>query len=214
MERYNCIIVANGQFPTRKEILEQIKNAECVIACDGAVEHLDALGLAITAVVGDLDSLQPKMRQKYQSILVHIKDQESNDITKAVNHAITLGYKRLLVTGATGLREDHTLGNISLLANYIDIPVSVEIISDFGIFTPINKTTTLSATPGQQVSLFSVYPNVPISITGLQYPLHERRLLYWWEGTLNEALSTEFTIMLHEQNGKIIVYRLHTEIKK
>ena len=107
--------------------------------------------------------------------------------------------------------EDHTLGNISLLAQYVTEFERVEMVSDFGWFTPLYRTTTLDSEPGQQVSLFSLYPNGRISVSGLRYPIEKRRLLYWWEATLNEATGKEFTVIL-EEDARVLVYRTFSSL--
>ena len=108
-------------------------------------------------------------------------------------------------------RQDHTLGNISLLAQYVTEFERVEMVSDFGWFTPLYRTTTLDSEPGQQVSLFSLYPNGRISVSGLRYPIEKRRLLYWWEATLNEATGKEFTVIL-EEDARVLVYRTFSSL--
>ena len=163
------------------------------------------------AVVGDLDSLPEPVRNRYSDRIHRVKDQETNDLTKAVNYVKTLGFREVLILGATGRREDHTLGNISLLAQYVTEFERVEMVSDFGWFTPLYRTTTLDSEPGQQVSLFSLYPNGRISVSGLRYPIEKRRLLYWWEATLNEATGKEFTVIL-EEDARVLVYRTFSSL--
>ena len=62
-----------------------------------------------------------------------MEDQEINDLTKSVRFAHTQGYREVLILGATGLREDHTLGNISLLMDYAHLFKRVEMLSDYGL---------------------------------------------------------------------------------
>ena len=154
IKRYKCVVVANGLFPTGQQALELLRQAEFVVACDGAVIGLEN-GRLPDAVVGDLDSLPEPVRNRYSDRIYRVKDQETNDLTKAVNYVKTLGFREVLILGATGRREDHTLGNISLLAQYVTEFERVEMVSDFGWFTPLYRTTTLDSEPGQQVSLFS-----------------------------------------------------------
>lgn len=203
--KYKCIIVANGLFPSRSEILDLLRDTEFVIACDGAVVNLESYREP-DAIVGDLDSLSEGIRQRYADRILHITEQETNDLTKAVYYAKEKGFSELLILGATGLREDHTLGNISLLLEYISDFEQVEILSDFGRFTPLTQTATLNSFPGQQISIFSLYPYGAISVRGLRYPIENRRLYSWWEATLNEAVGNEFTVILNEE-ARILVYR-------
>lgn len=200
-----CVVVANGLFPSRPEIITLLQKAEFVIACDGAVRKLEVSRLP-DAIVGDLDSLDGKIRRRYADRIYHVPEQETNDLTKAIHFAREKGFAEVLILGATGLREDHTLGNISLLLEYLPDFRRVEIVSDFGCFTPLTKTTVLESYPGQQVSLFSLYPHGAITVKGLRYPIENRCLYSWWEATLNEATGDEFSVILN-QEARILVYR-------
>jgi len=84
IKRYKCVVVANGLFPTGQQALELLRQAEFVVACDGAVIGLEN-GRLPDAVVGDLDSLPEPVRNRYSDRIHRVKDQETNDLTKAVN---------------------------------------------------------------------------------------------------------------------------------
>ncbi|WP_099464465.1 thiamine diphosphokinase [Parabacteroides provencensis] len=202
---YDCIIVANGSFPTTARPLELLHQTPIIIACDGAVQALYNRGLTPTAIIGDMDSIPLSLRELYADRIHIVENQEINDLTKSVFYAHEAGYKHILILGATGLREDHTLGNISLLLEHAPLFDRIEMLSDYGLFTPLTKTATLTSRPGQQISIFSMYPCGEISTEGLRWPIHNRKLTAWWQGTLNEALSDTFTITLTE-TARIIVF--------
>ena len=111
------------------------------------------------------------------------------------------------------MREDHTLGNISLLMDYAHLFTRVEMLSDYGLFTPILKTTTFASYPGQQISIFVLYPEGEISTEGLRWPIRRRKLTSWWQGTLNEALGDQFTVTL-SPDCRVIIYREASHTKE
>ena len=203
---YNCVVVANGSFPQTALPLRHMHEASDVIACDGAIEALDKAGITPAAIVGDLDSIPSCFRERYADRIHIVEDQEINDLTKSVRFAHRSGEQEVLILGATGLREDHTLGNISLLMDYAPLFRRIEMLSDYGIFTPLRQTTTLASDPGTQVSLFSLAPSGTISTTGLRWPIRDRQLTAWWQGTLNEATGDNFTVALSPE-ARVIVYR-------
>ncbi|MDR1258749.1 MAG: thiamine diphosphokinase [Tannerellaceae bacterium] len=207
---YDCIVVANGSFPVLAEALSLLEAASVIIACDGAVGSLCRKGFVPTAIVGDLDSIPGDLRLRYADRLHAVAEQDTNDLTKAIGFAVASGLTDVLILGATGLREDHTLGNISLLLDYARTLRRVEMLSDFGLFTPLLRTGTLTSKKGQQVSVFSPHPEVEIVNTeGLRWPIRKRTLTSWWQGSLNEALGDTFTIVL--SGGGVIVYRLFVD---
>lgn len=114
-----------------------------------------------------------------------------------------MGYKDIVIIGATGKREDHTLGNISLLTEYAGY-MNVIMITDTGLFRPVLKSTEFKSFTGQQISVFSIDTQTEITSRGLKYPLEGVRINNWWRATLNEALSDRF--QLNFKDGRIIVY--------
>lgn len=200
------IILADGQFPEHPVPLQLLRSGRSIICCDGAVMKLEVSGLVPDVVIGDLDSLTTALRDKYADRVIHNPDQETNDLTKAVNYCVSNGAKKAYILGATGLREDHTLGNISLLA-YYTTKLSVEMCTDTGIFLPVLNASRLKSFKGQQISIFSLTPTVPLTLINLRYPLENRPLAAWWHGTLNEALGDWYG--LEFKDGIFIVFGLH-----
>jgi len=197
------VILANGSFPAHPIPLRHLAEADLIVCCDGAVEKLLKHDLEPGAIVGDLDSLSDELKRKYGSLIFGDPDQETNDLTKAVHWCISHGIKEAIILGATGLREDHTLGNISLLADY-NQQLNVTMLTDTGTFRVFDHSVTLSSVPGQQVSLFSIDPHLSVTSEGLRYPLDNLRLCNWWRGTLNEASGDHFR--LEFEHGQVIVF--------
>jgi thiamine pyrophosphokinase len=196
-------IVADGVFPLHEKPLEYLRNATRIICCDGGTENLVLAGYVPDAIVGDMDSISEEIADRFAEIIFKDDDQDINDLTKAVRWCSESGYKDIVILGATGLREDHTIGNISLLTEYIK-DVNVIMVTDTGIFQPFLKGCTVSSFPGQQVSVFSIDPETEITSAGLRYPLYHSKILNWWVATLNETLGDSFT--LDFEVGKVIVY--------
>lgn len=224
------VVLANGLFPTSPEPLKALRRAEAVYCCDGAVDKL-ASWMGDNAdfrdhrlvLVGDGDSFQPHdladLRAFFEtrgcSLETHFEsEQEYNDLTKTFRFVLSQGVGDVVFLGATGLREDHTLGNISLLTYYQSLlPVSgsqppqpLTMITDHGVFTAIGADATFRSFPNQQVSLFSMAPHTELTVEGLQYPVEGRRFRQWWEGTLNAATGSEFAV---RTTGPALVYQTH-----
>ncbi|MDR0294602.1 MAG: thiamine diphosphokinase [Prevotellaceae bacterium] len=198
------VIVADGAFPQHPVPLEILQKAATIVCCDGACNKLLQHGFTPHHIVGDMDSISPLLQQRFAAILHHFPDQETNDLTKAVKFCIAKGCEAVDIVGATGCREDHSIGNISLLADYA-ADIRVKMISDTGIFTPLLSSAALDSFPEQKVSIFCLTPAICIISQGLKYPLNEVIFDSWWKGTLNKA--TGHRIDLQFNFGKIIVYQ-------
>jgi thiamine pyrophosphokinase len=202
------VILANGQYPSHAVPVRYLEEADLIVCCDGAAEKLVSHGIEPGIIIGDLDSVSPELKRKYKSILVTDADQETNDLTKAVRWCVSHGVNEVAILGATGLREDHTLGNIALLADY-NRDIKAKMFTDTGSFQVFDRTITIDSFPGQQVSLFSLDPGLAVTSTGLRYPLQNLKLTSWWRGTLNEAKSDSFTLVF--EGGNIIVFMKYPE---
>jgi thiamine pyrophosphokinase len=199
----NVVIVADGIFPEHPIPLGYLKNTDVIVCCDGSAEDLVKANMIPDAIVGDMDSLSDKLAKKFADRIYKDEDQETNDLTKAVKWCHESGYNDLIIVGATGKREDHTVGNISLLTVYSEY-VNVKMVTDTGIFLPFQKSCKIESFPGQHVSVFSINPETKITSTGLRYPLNNRKLKNWWEATLNEAAGK--VIELKFSGGPVLVF--------
>ena len=196
------VIVADGTFPTHDIPLGYLKNAKRIICCDGSAQNLLLTGMQPDAIVGDMDSLNDELANRFADRIYLDENQDTNDLTKAVSWCSDMGYKDIVIVGATGKREDHTLGNISLLAEYVR-SVNVIMVTDSGILQPLLKSSAISCFAGQQVSIFSIDPETEVTSFGLRYPLNKTKILNWWYATLNESLGDSFSLKF---NGRLIVY--------
>lgn len=199
------IILANGEKPSAPQCIELIHNAETIVCCDGAIRHLEELGIRPTVIVGDGDSLTAEQRNRYVSIIDADPSTDYNDLTKAFRYCEAHWLDDLTILGATGLREDHTLANLGLLLRYAG-RFRVRMVSNYGIFSAIGGTTTFTSRAGEQVSIFSFTPTAKLTFHGLRYPVAQRTFAELWEGASNESLGDSFTIELHN-SGQVLVYQ-------
>ncbi len=204
------VIVADGTFPIHSVPLGYIRDAERIFCCDGSVKNLINAGFIPGAIIGDMDSLSDDLADRFRDRLFHDGNQDTNDLTKTVSWCKERGYTDLVIVGATGKREDHTIGNISLLVEYVK-EVNVIMVTDTGILLPFLKSSEVSSFPGQQVSIFAIDPDTEITSHGLRYPLVGTKIRNWWFATLNEALGNSFS--LEFSNGRVIVYLKFPDVK-
>ena len=101
---------------------------------------------------------------------------------------------------ATGKREDHTLGNISLLIEYMRAGACVQSFTNYGTFIPCKDSFTQPTRIGEQISIIN-FTASGFSSQGLRYPLYD--FTNWWQGTLNEAVADSVTI---ECKGEFLIF--------
>ena len=195
----DVVVLANGDFPVHAVPLSLLENAAHIVACDGAIAHLAAHEYQADIIaIGDGDSVPEGLRDR----LIQVDEQEDNDLTKATRYCLKQGWRRIAYVGATGKREDHTIGNISLMVRYfLEMGVEPLLVTDYGWFVVAKGDSEFESFPGQQVSIFNVDCERLIS-EGLKWQSYPYR--QFWQGTLNEALDTVFRF---RADGCYLVYR-------
>lgn len=208
MKEIDAVILANGDYPSASLPLRMLEEAPYVVCCDGGADEYIARGRVPDAIIGDGDSLSEANRLAYASLIHYNPDQETNDQTKAIQFLLAQGKRRIAIVGATGKREDHTIGNISLLIEYMRMGAeTVRTYTDYGVFIPCKGKCTFNSRIGQQVSIFN-FTAKGFRSEGLLYPIYD--FTAWWQGTLNSCIGTSFSI---EADGEYLLF-LNEGIKK
>lgn len=203
----NIVILADGDFPTAAEPQSALRHAQRVICCDGAAAELLRRGVVPDAIVGDMDSLNPELQERYASIIHRESEQETNDLCKAFRYTLSLEPTSITVLGASGGREDHTLGNISHLVDFTAAaPCPVELLTETGRFVALRDSASLRCCEGTQISIFAFDPTLKIKSAGLKYPTDNVIFDSLWKGTLNEASSSEFTLTFNHPSGVLVFF--------
>lgn len=196
----DAVVVGGGDYPTHEKPLAMLHSAPRVVCCDGAADEYISHGLTPWRIVGDGDSLSEEAKSRYADIIRINPDQETNDQTKAVEYLASKGYRDIAIVAATGRREDHTLGNISLLIEYLRKGLNVRIYTDYGMMVACNGNQTFSCPKGSAVSIFG-FGTEGMTGEGLAYPI--RDFSSWWQGTLNKTTADQFSITCQ---GEYIVF--------
>ena len=218
-KREHIVILAAGDFPTHPIPLRALREADFVVCCDSAYNSIrnEKLGMRNYIVIGDGDSLSEADRNALGDRWIHVAEQDYNDLHKAMHYATTqfiphppsrgdAGGCSYTILGATGKREDHTLGNISYLVTFAEeYPgADIEMLTDHGRFLAFRGERTFESFPGQQVSLFTPDPATAVTSDGLRWPLRDFHARLWWQATLNEALADTFSLSV---TGPVILFQ-------
>ena len=196
------VIICDGAFPKTEYPRYLIRTADFIICCDGALRKFLRGSMAIFGeerlpdkVIGDMDSLSAGLKARYADIIVQIDEQEHNDQTKALRWALENipDISTITIIGATGQREDHTIGNISLLMEYArtydleGMDIQLRMITDHGVIFPVTDTLEFDCGIGRQISIFSPDNSLRIKSSGLAWKTDEVVFDNWWKATLNRA---------------------------
>lgn len=194
-------ILGAGDYPNHPLPVSLLQQAKVVQCCDGAaIDYIQREGKLPWRIVGDGDSLSADFKEKYKEIVRQIDEQDFNDLTKNVQYAAKHGLKKIAIVGTTGKREDHTIGNISLLIDYMEMGLEVRMYTDHGVFIACTGNCEVSFKPNGAVSIFN-FGCSELTSEGLQYALYPTTRL--WQATLNRCLGETFKI---KANGSYLLF--------
>lgn len=212
-------ILCDGDFPENADVRDRLMSCDVVVCCDGAAVPFMRFRKP-EFVVGDMDSLPQDLRLELSDQMFPVREQESNDLSKAfrwICSMLRIGKRRVFpefsitVFGATGKREDHTLGNISLLADFAEYLEKygasgiLSLVTDYGLFVPVLDSCRLAVPEGQPLSLFAFDHDLRIESSGLEYPTNGVRFDMWWKATLNRSCAPEVELRLSHP-AKVLLY--------
>ena len=186
------VILAAGDFPRKGGAAwKLLVGATRVVACDSAADaYHRRFRKWPTVIIGDLDSLSRlSSRVSRPPSLVKVPDQDTNDLEKALAYCAQQGWRDPVIVGATGKREDHSLGNVFRALDY-----NCTIVTDLGRFIPVRNKATLTVAKGAAISIFAPDPKTRMTSKGLQWPLAPVRFRNLYCATLNRATGSRVTL--------------------
>lgn len=214
------VIIGDGIFPKTEYPRYLIRMADYIVCCDGALRKFlrnsrDIFGCEKLPdkVVGDMDSLSGSLKKKYRDIIIQIDEQEHNDQTKAVRWVIDNipDISHIYITGATGEREDHTIGNISLLMEYArtydldGLGISLEMVTDHGTIFAVTDSFEMECGEGRSISIISPDNSLRICSEGLVWPTDNVVFDNWWKATLNKASQDKVKLTFSHKSIAVII---------
>lgn len=186
----DCVIFGAGEYydtPT-------VPNGAFVVAADGGLDHVRALGLVPDVVVGDFDSLQGRRPDSDARTIALPPTKDDPDMLSALKIGWGAGFRRFHIWGGLGGRMDHTIANIQLMGLLAQHGATGFLHGDGTVITAVcDGELAFPAHPvprsGRMVSVFSLSDvSLGVNESGLKYELHDGTLT----NTMALGLSNEF----------------------
>jgi thiamine pyrophosphokinase len=197
------IIIANAPGVLSEEERMLVSNAHFVIAADGGLAKIQGLKSKVW-VVGDFDSCEARSERTFQGLTkIERIDQNSNDLEKCIEFAISQDISNLLIMGAIGGRLDHTIANLSLMVKYhhqIQIALYHESTQSFAISrTSIgdNPLEIANEIPDRILSILPWGVDAEVSVTNAKWCLDRAILSAGSQGVSNRFLGGPAFIRIH-----------------
>jgi thiamine pyrophosphokinase len=174
------VVVAGGEAPD-PDVLRDIPAGAKVVAADRGVDHALALGLHVDVAVGDFDSASEIATEAAERagarVERHPRAKDATDLELALDVALELGARRILVLAGVGDRLDHLLAALLLLASPHYAEVEMDAWIGGSLTHVVRGEREVRGEPGELVSLLAAHgPADGVRTDGLVYPLEGETL--------------------------------------
>ena len=167
----DVVVVASGPGPSLA-----VPAAQTVVAADGGLDRALALGLDVDVVIGDLDSVSPDALDAAKAggarVVRHPEAKDATDLELALDEAVALRARAVLVVASAEGRLDHLLALVLLLGSERYAELEIDAMVGDSLVHVVRGERTLTGTPGELVSLLSIGGAATGVVTeGLEYTL-------------------------------------------
>lgn len=207
MKSLKYLIVANGPFLPKSIIVEAAQDA-CILALDGAANHLMRLGIKPDIVLGDFDSIQQNSDIAQSGVLlIPAHDQNLTDFQKGLAYALREA-TLIHVICATGGRMDHeqaTLWALQRAASLKKCPIYLHNESQTMTFAS-NESIVIHGKHHDHCGLFGM-PMAAMSVKngGLEYGSKDFYALTPWQfSAANRLIGNEGAIVEIQGDALIV----------
>lgn len=207
----NALIVASGSIKDYKLLKSVAENASFILCVDGGVDHILKIGIQPHIVFGDLDSISIGGLDYIQGENIPIRRfssiKDSTDTELAIDYLIDRNCKEIILMGATGSRQDHTLANIFLLNYLLENHIKGKIIDSNNRIYLINDNLKLKKIDGYYTSIIPIEKEgIVITIDGFLYNLETTFISFGsTHGVSNEIIKDYGEIIIH--SGKALIFQ-------
>ena len=183
-----------------------------IIAVDKGLEYLYNHKIEPQYIVGDFDSIDPKVIDYYRKetnipIREYNPVKDATDTEIALRLGITLGSKEMILLGATGGRIDHLWANVQTLSVACDAGVNACILDEKNKIWVTNKSCVLkkSEAYGPYLSVFSLEGEIyDFSLEGTKWPLNHHDLMPCDSLTVSNQFVDD-AVNISFVNGRIVI---------
>ena len=198
MNEPDVVVVAAGPGPA-----VAVPTASTVIAADGGLDRAVALGLDVDVVIGDLDSVSrgamARAEERGARVVRHPTAKDATDLELALDEAVDLRARRVLLVASSEGRLDHLLASILLLGSARYIALELDALVGGTLVHVVRDERELRGTPGELVTLLAVGGPAEVTTAGLAYPLAGE--------TLEPGSSRGVSNVFAERDARVTVER-------
>lgn len=199
-----ALLFVNGEPPKKLPTHLDLANYQYIACTDGAYHsYLSESAIVPDFIIGDLDSINPKMTVPDKTQIIHTPDQSKPDFEKALLFLNSKGVTSFSIYGATGRASDHFLGNLSVAMQYHQ-QFKMVFYDDYCHFFFADHHQIIHHVKNHIISLMPLSTVTNLTITGFEYLLNDKTLVLGGCISLrNKAIDDKVEISF--KNGELLI---------
>lgn len=213
---HRIIILANGELPDLNGARSLIQPDDYIICADGGTRHALTLDVKPNLIIGDMDSAARAALDQFRNAGVEIElfpqDKNETDLELALNHALGLNPRGIIIVAALGGRLDQTLANIALLTDPQLSTFNVKLDDGVEQILLCRSQVEIHGRSGDIVSLLAWQGEVTdVQTMNLKWPLRKETLYPdKTRGISNEMISDMASVSIG--SGLLLVVHRRTPL--
>lgn len=204
----SVLLVLGGEIPRREQVDSLLHEAMIIVAADAGALALDSIGVLPQVVIGDLDSLGPRVAefQRRGVEVVRVENQDETDFEKSLRWILEAEYTDVTIIGCSGGLIDHSLNNFSVLGRW-GSRLQMRVIDQETIGHVVTKEISLRLAIATRLSLIGL-PEATVTTSGLAWELQRETLRFGLrDGVSNKSTAEHVTIAVTD--GVLLVVVPH-----
>jgi thiamine pyrophosphokinase len=201
-------ILMSGDLTATRRLKSQVLKAR-VIAADGGMAHAQTLDLAPELWVGDFDSTPDELDERHRNVARHAypSDKDKTDGEIAVDEALRLGAREIVIVGGLGGQADHALAHFGLILKLGRRRVSSFITNGREEVYPIlNGTHRFDLPRGTRFSVVPFTDLAGLDLEGVKWPLSHRSVPLGSSLTISNVAMGPVTVRLSQGYAVALAY--------
>ena len=202
-----ALIIANGAECSRELLGQLLEWSPLVIVLDSAIDRAITLEIKIDVLLGDFDRNFDANYYKeiqYPIEIIHTPDQNKTDLEKAFDYLIQRKIPAVNVVWATGKRADHTITNLTTLAQYRE-KLKIVILDDHSKVFLLPKKFEKWYTKNTPISLIPIGIVSGIHSKNLFYSLENDSLIMGYRTGSSNHVSEDGIVVIQHETGDLLL---------
>lgn len=177
-----------------------------IIAADNGVSHLKGFGVKPEIIMGDFDSCSVPTEYSCE-IIRFMPEKDDTDLMLAVKKAISLGFEKVFILGATGGRLDHTIAAIQTLEYILEHGAEGVILDENNaVYIRSVGRYSFKADKSCYLSVFSLTDKSIVTISGTKYEVENSTISRSFPLGVSNEFAAEYAEIEVSEGKVLIIY--------